>query len=105
MNGSDIQIIECRPAPSLNEGNSEASWIKIPVTEMVKGDGCGKSAAEIEQLLKDKGVDLNKPMALSCGGAITASYNYAAISNLACCKDKIYLYDGSWAEYGARRNE
>lgn len=48
------------------------------------------------------GVDLNKPIITSCGSGVTAAILTFALDALGT--DQTSLYDGSWAEWGARQD-
>ena len=51
-------------------------------------------------IFKDAGVDLDKPIITSCGSGVTAAVLTFALELLG--KTPKGLYDGSWAEWGAR---
>jgi thiosulfate/3-mercaptopyruvate sulfurtransferase len=56
-----------------------------------------------EQIVKaftTAGVDLDKPIITSCGSGVTAAVLTFALESLG--KEPRGLYDGSWAEWGAR---
>jgi thiosulfate/3-mercaptopyruvate sulfurtransferase len=48
------------------------------------------------------GVDVNKPIITSCGSGVTAAILTFALEALGT--DQTSLYDGSWAEWGARQD-
>ncbi len=84
------------PRANLLSGHIPNS-INLPFTELVK-NGRLIDEEKIRALLVTKNIDITKPIISTCGSAITA-----AILNLALARigiDCLYLYDGSWAEWG-----
>jgi thiosulfate/3-mercaptopyruvate sulfurtransferase len=73
--------------------------MSMPAMELV-ANGTLKPVTELRALFDRAGVDLSKPVIASCGSGITASTLRLALL-MAGAKD-IAVYDGSWAEYGAR---
>jgi thiosulfate/3-mercaptopyruvate sulfurtransferase len=51
-------------------------------------------------VFKEAGVDIDKPIITSCGSGVTAAVLSFALESLG--KTPRGLYDGSWAEWGAR---
>ena len=99
---ASIQIIDSRPAPGFEAGNVPNS-ISVPApTLLSQEDGTIKPDNELRELYEAKGVDLSKPMVFSCGGGIMATLSYmtALHANLS---SQVYVYDGSWSEYNARK--
>lgn len=74
--------------------------MNVPYSEIVSEDGTLKPAATLARIFADRGVDLDKPVITTCGSGITAAIDLLALTLLGA-KDAS-LYDGSWAEWGAR---
>ena len=63
-------------------------------------DGRLRPQEELEAVFAQKGVDLSQPMICSCGSGITAALIALALARIG--RDDAAVYDGSWAEWGAR---
>ena len=97
-----LQIIENRPKPAVDKNGSMTGAFLIPAPTLLTEDGTMKSEQEIREIFEGKGVDVSKPMAFTCGGAIMATYGMAGAVKAQLPGEK-YLYDGSWSEFNARR--
>ena len=79
----------------------------LPFTEVSADDKTAlKPLAALRAALESKGADLSpsstQSYVLTCGSGVTACYLAAALSLCGVQDERISVYDGSWAEWGAR---
>ena len=86
------------PRAGLRGGHMPGSF-NVPFGEVLQ-NGRLKSHEEIAAAFRKAGVDLDKPAVTSCGSGVTAAILTFAIEALD--KQPGRVYDGSWAEWGAR---
>ena len=89
---------EAEPRPGVRPGHIPGS-ANIPYTELTR-DGSLKSVAELRDLFGTHRVNLTKPLVTTCGSGITAATLMLALT--AAGATQVALYDGSWADWGAR---
>ncbi|MEO0543109.1 MAG: 3-mercaptopyruvate sulfurtransferase [Pseudomonadota bacterium] len=56
----------------------------------------------LRQLITDAGIDPDQPVVTTCGSGVTAAVITLALASLG--NEETRLYDGSWAEWGARQD-
>jgi thiosulfate/3-mercaptopyruvate sulfurtransferase len=109
LNSGGVQLVDARPAdrfrgqvpeprPGLRSGHIPGAF-NVPATTLVEG-GRLAPPERLRQAFADAGVDLDKPIITSCGSGVTAATLWLALETIG--KKPQGLYDGSWAEWGAR---
>jgi thiosulfate/3-mercaptopyruvate sulfurtransferase len=86
------------PRPGLRSGHMPGSF-NLPFARLV-ADGRLAPRSRIETAFRESGADLEKPIITTCGSGITAAILTLALASIG--KEPKGLFDGSWAEWGAR---
>ncbi|HVT68443.1 MAG TPA: sulfurtransferase [Trebonia sp.] len=97
----EAQIADCRMDSTWQQAGAHIPGaVRLPAPALVSaGDGTVNEAASIRRLVADAGLDPDRPIALYCGGGVSAAEAFMALRTAGIRTARVY--DGSWAEWGA----
>lgn len=101
------QVVDVRPAdrfagiapeprPGLRSGHMPGAF-NMPFSELVGESGL-EAPDILDQRMRAKGIDPQKPIIASCGSGVTAPIMPLALAAMGI--NSLRVYDGSWAEWG-----
>ena len=101
-NTDSFQLLDARGPPMFEKGNIPGST-NVPFSKFVNMENkTMKSAEDRTAAASESGIDLTKPIVVSCQGGIAATCLFGALSDIH--KSDLALYDGSFAEYSKKAN-
>ena len=110
LNDNAATIVDARPAarfagaapeprPGLRPGHMPGSR-NVPFDRLLNENGELANGQTIRAVFAEAGVDLGRPLVTTCGSGVTAAVLSFALAVIG--KTDVRLFDGSWAEWGAR---
>lgn len=87
------------PRPGLRRGHMPGA-INLPFSELLAADGTLLPPPALEAIFRTRGIDLSRPAITTCGSGVTAAIPALALARVGA--PAASLYDGAWAEWGAR---
>lgn len=90
---------EPEPRPGMRSGHIPGAR-NLHYASLFHEDGTYLAPREVKALLELRGIDPEQPVIASCGSGVTAAVVAFALENAGVGRPKVY--DGSWAEWGAR---
>lgn len=89
---------EPEPRAGVRGGHIPGS-VNLHYAALVNGDGTMRSRQDLQQIVKDAGVDTSAPIVASCGTGVTACAVVLALDVLGV--QNTAVFDGSWTEWGS----
>jgi thiosulfate/3-mercaptopyruvate sulfurtransferase len=101
VESGEMQIADCRMDSTWDAAGAHIPGaVRLPAPSLVAaGNGTVRDAAGVRRLLADAGIDAGRPIALYCGGGVSAAEAFLALHVAGIQTARVY--DGSWTEWGA----
>jgi thiosulfate/3-mercaptopyruvate sulfurtransferase len=92
---------EPEPRAGLRPGHMPGS-LNLPYDRLYRPDGTLVPPGELRSAFAASGLDLDRPIITTCGSGVTASVLALGLHLLG--KERVAVYDGSWTEWGGRKD-
>jgi thiosulfate/3-mercaptopyruvate sulfurtransferase len=110
LQSGSAQVLDARPAArfrgeasepraGLRSGHAPGA-LNLPAASVFAPDGRMLPEAELRRRMEEAGVEPGRPLIASCGSGVTAGALALALARLG--QPDTPIYDGSWADWGAR---
>jgi thiosulfate/3-mercaptopyruvate sulfurtransferase len=108
--GDVAQLVDARPAARFTgeaaepraglRGGHMPGARSVPSSSVITAEGALADAESLENIFRDAGVDLDRPIVSTCGSGVSAAILSLALARLG--RLDVAVYDGSWTEWGGR---
>jgi thiosulfate/3-mercaptopyruvate sulfurtransferase len=101
VQSGEMQIADCRMDGTwYTAGAHIPGAVRLPAPLLMRPEnGTVRDAAGVRGLLAEAGLDAGRPIALYCGGGVSAAEVFMALHTAGIQTARVY--DGSWTEWGA----
>ncbi|KAL1005643.1 hypothetical protein UPYG_G00061730 [Umbra pygmaea] len=110
LDSKEFQVVDARPEGRFlgmdpePRDNTEPGHIpgsiSMPFTSFLSPSGHLHSREELQDMFTRAGVDLSRPLCVSCGSGVTACH--VALAAHECGHPGVSVYDGAWSEWYTR---
>jgi thiosulfate/3-mercaptopyruvate sulfurtransferase len=101
VESGEMQIADCRMDRTWYAAGAHIPGaVRLPAPLLVQpADGTVCDAAGVRRLLSEAGIDAERPIALYCGGGVSAAEAFMVLRTAGI--QTAHVYDGSWSEWEA----